>query len=306
MPDPARPILVTGATGAQGGAVARALLARKRPVRALVRNPRSPAAQAVRGAGAELVAGDMEDAGSLAAAMEGVAGVFSVQVPDVQGNDSERRHGMALVAAARSAGVPHFVHTSVSGTAQRTGFPRWASGYWSQKYWNDKWEIEEAVRSAGLAAWTVLRPAFLMDNFARPKVAWMFPHLAQGEIATALHDHTRIQLIAADDVGEFAAAAFEEPDRFSGHGVDLAAQALTMAEVAQTLAGVLGRPVSATALTPEQAIARGLHQGWVRSQEWTNEVGYQADIEALARWRIPLTSFESWAHRHRNAIGIQA
>ena len=299
-------ILVSGATGAQGGAVVRALLARKRAVRALVRNPRSPSALALREAGAELVTGDMEDPASLAAAMQGAAGVFSVQVPDTLGNDSERRHGMALVRAARSAGVGHFVHTSVSGTVQRTTFPRWASGYWSQKYWNDKWEVEEAVRSAGFAAWTVLRPAFLMDNFARPKAARMFPHLAQGEIATALQAHTRMQLIAADDVGAFAACAFDAPGSFAGHSIDLAAQALTMGEVAQTLAAVVGRSIAATALTPEQAVARGLHQGWVRSQEWSNEVGYQADIEGLARWHVPLTSFEGWAHRHRGSIDIRA
>ena len=194
--EPRVPILVTGATGAQGGATARALLARGHRVRVLARNPTSPAALDLRDCGAELVRGDMDDPASLAAAVRGVVGVFSVQVPDTKGDDSERRQGMALVNAARAAGVTHLVHTSVTGTAQRTAFPRWASGYWSQKYWNDKWHVEEAVRQAGFAAWTVLRPAFMMDNFARPKSAHMFPHLKHGEIATALHPQTRMQLIA--------------------------------------------------------------------------------------------------------------
>lgn len=296
------PVLVTGATGAQGGAAARALLARKQPVRALVRNPDSPAARALRAAGAALVPGDMDDAGSLLAAMRGVDGVFSVQVPDTKGDDSERRQGLALVRAARATGVAHFVHTSVTGTAQRTGFARWASGYWSQKYWNDKWDVEEAVRQAGFAAWTVLRPAFLMDNFAQPKSAWMFPHLKHGEIATALLPQTRMQLIAADDVGAFAAAAFGNRAAFASQEIDLAAQALTMGEVASTLTRVVNRQVVALSMTPGEALMRGLHPGWVRSQEWTNEIGYRADIEGLARWGVPLTSFASWVDRNRLAI----
>lgn len=68
-----------------------------------------------------------------------------------------------------------------------------------------------------------------------------------------------------------------------------------MEEVAGTLTDAMGRKVVAIASTPEQAVARGLHPGWVRSQEWTNEVGYQADIAGLARWGVPLTSFAGWA-----------
>lgn len=295
------PILVTGATGAQGGATARALLARGRLVRALVRRPDAPAALALREAGAQLVRGDLDDAASLAQAMQGVAGVFSVQLPDVKGDDSERRHGCALVEAARAAGVPQFVHTSVSGTAQRTAFPRWHTGYWSHKYWNDKWDIEEAVRRAGFAAWTVLRPAFMMENFVPPKSANMFPHLKDGELATALHAATRLQLIAADDIGSFAAAAFLAPRDFAGQHIDLAGDALTMDEVAAILSTTSGRCVLAKALTPEAALARGLHAGWVRSQEWSNEIGYQADIDGLALWRawgLHLTPFAAWARRH--------
>ena len=302
MLDPKSPILVTGPTGAQGGAAARALLARGQRVRALIRNPDSPAACVMRAAGAELCPGDLDDVASLRAALRGAQGVFSVQVPDTKGDDSERRQGFALVQAARAEGATYFVHTSVTGTAQRASFARWASGYWSQKYWNDKWDVEEAVRQAGFAAWTVLRPAFLMDNFARPKSAWMFPHLAQGEIATALHAQTRMQLIAADDVGAFAAAAFGNRAAFSAQEIDLAAEALTMGEIAGVLAEATGRRVMARSMTPAEALARGLNPGWVRSQEWSNEIGYRADIAALARWRVPLTPFASWASRNRLAI----
>jgi uncharacterized protein YbjT (DUF2867 family) len=297
--------LVTGATGAQGGATARELLAHGHVVRILTRAPDGAAAQILARSGAEPVRGDLGDSDSLDAAMRGVTGVFSVQVPDMAGTDDERRHGLALVRAALKAGVSQFVHTSVTGTADHRRFPRWGTRYWNEKYWTDKWDVEEAVRSAGFASWTVLRPAFMMENFAQPKSLFLFPHLRHGEIATALHTGTRMQLIAACDIGAFARTAFDEPRRFNRLNIDLAAQAATMGELAAILTRVCGKTVIARELTPDQARARGLYPLWVNSQEWSNEVGYRADIEALQPYGIPLTSFEQWARGARADIVIE-
>jgi uncharacterized protein YbjT (DUF2867 family) len=299
-------ILVTGATGAQGGAAARALLAQGFPVRAIVRNPQSAAAQELARLGVELVQGDWNDAASLRAAAQGAYGVFSVQRPDSDGSDSERRHGFALVEAARAAGVTHFVHTSVCEAGKHTTFPRWGSGYWYQKYWTDKWDIEEAVRNAGFKYWTVLKPAFMMDNFAMPKAQGMFPLLKEGRIVTAMNRDIRLQMIAADDVGTFAAAAFADPARFHRHDIDMATEALTMEEVAAVLNRVLGKSVTAQSVSPAEAESVGrMGKGWVRTQEWTNEVGYRADIEALKGYGIPLTSFADWVKRHAGEIAIE-
>lgn len=301
-------ILVTGATGAQGGAAARALLAGDFRVRFLTRDASSAAAKALIAAGAEAAVGDMEDAASLVSAFEGAYGVFSVQLPDASGTDAERRHGFALIEAAKAAGVSHFVHTSVCEAGKHTQFPRWDSGYWWQKYWTDKWDVEEAVRSAGFTHWTVLKPAFMMDNFAQPKARHMFPHLQQGQLITALAPDTRMQLIAADDVGRLAQAALADPAHFSKQSIDLATEALTMQEVATALSQALGKPVSAQSVSPEQAIEAGLFAGWVRSQEWTNEVGYRADIPALTQalrvQGIELTPFATWIEQHAGDIQI--
>jgi uncharacterized protein YbjT (DUF2867 family) len=299
-------ILVTGATGAQGGAAARELLDAGYRVRFLTRKPDAQRSALLCKLGAQAICGDMEDPRSLAQAMRGVYGVFSVQVPDATGTDSERRHGKALVEAAREAGVQHFVHTSVCEAGHHTQFPRWGENYWWQKYWTDKWDVEEAVRNAGFARCTVLKPAFMMDNFADPKSRSMFPHLRQGEIITALLPSTRMQLIAADDVGAFARAAIADPARFDRQNIDLAAESLTMDEVAATLARLLRKPVRARSVSPEEAVAAGLFPGWVRSQEWTNAAGYRADIKALERYDVPLTPFATWVERHADEIRIDA
>lgn len=301
-----QPILVTGATGAQGGATARALLAAGRRIRILTRNPDHPQAKAFAAAGAQVMRGDFDDAASVHAAMQGVGGVFSMQQVARPGTDDERKHGFLLVEAALKAGVSRFVHTSVSATSIHTRFPRWGTGYWFEKYWTDKWDIEEAVRNAGFSSWTVLKPAFMMDNFIPPKAAHMFPHLKQGEIATAFNAHTRLQIIAADDVGKFACAAFLDPVRLHGENIDLASEALTMHEMAVVMSRVLGKRITAVELTPEQAIAKGLFPGWVRSQEWSNEAGYTADIPGLKRYGIPLETLEQWATRHKAQFVVES
>jgi uncharacterized protein YbjT (DUF2867 family) len=296
--------LVTGATGAQGGATARELLAAGCAVRVLTRNPEAPAARDLAARGAEVARGDLDDRESLQRVLQGAKAVFSVQLPDSAGTDAERRHGYALIEAAREAGVRHFVHTSVSEAGKHTSFPRWGTGHWWQKYWTDKWEIEEAVRHAGFELWTVLKPAFMMDNFAQPKAKFMFPHLRQGHIVTALRADTRMQLIAADDVGAFACAAIVDPARFDRRDIELAVGALTMSDVAATLSRVLGKRVEAQVMSPDEAIAAGLFPGWVRSQEWTNEVGYRADIATLTQYGVRLTPFEEWVRRHAAQILI--
>lgn len=299
-------VLVTGATGTQGGATARELLAARYRVRILTRDPDAPAAVSLAKLGAEIAKGDLEDPASLVVAIQGAYGVFSVQRPDTNGSDAERRHGYALVEAARKTGIEHFVHTSVCEAGRHTSFPRWESGYWLQKYWTDKWDVEEAVRNAGFAHWTVLKPAFMMDNFALPKAQYMFPHLRHGKIITALLPQTSIQLIAADDVGAFARAAIADPRRFDRKNIELAAQALSMEQAAATLSKVLRKQVRAQSVSPDEALAAGLFQGWVRMQEWVNEVGYRADIEALAAYAIPLTPFVEWTEQHAGEIVVDA
>ncbi len=297
-------VLVTGATGTQGGATARALLAAGWQVRFLTRKPTSPAATALVALGAQACQGDMNDPTSLDSAMAGAHAVFSVQRPDSDGSDSERRHGFALIEVARRAGVRHFVHTSVCEAGRHTQFPRWESGYWYQKYWTDKWDIEEAVRHAGFQHWTVLKPAFLMDNFLPPKVAAMFPHLREGRLLTAFAPTTRLQMIAGSDVAAFARAAMLEPAKFHAQDIDLAAEALTMDEVAATLGRVLGKTIGVECVSASDARSAGLFPGWVRSQQWTNEAGYRADIGALGRYGIALTSFDTWLRAHAAEVVI--
>ncbi|WP_265429054.1 NmrA family NAD(P)-binding protein [Chryseobacterium sp. YIM B08800] len=181
-------ILVTGATGSQGGAVATALLKRGNKVRVMVRKSSidSSIAQALNKAGAEIVIADLEDKESIELALQNVYGLFSVQAMS-DGTDSERRHADILVDAALRKNVQHVIHVSVSQLGNYQKFPKWGENRWNEKYWLDKSYAEEKVKNAGFKYWTILRPTFLMDNFVQPKVNFMYPGLDSGKITVVFN-----------------------------------------------------------------------------------------------------------------------
>ncbi|WNG23267.1 NAD(P)H-binding protein [Cystobacter fuscus] len=291
------PVLVTGATGKQGGAVAQALLARHQPVRALVRDLQSPGAAALKALGAELVRGDLLDEASLLKACTGVRAVFSIPPLTLEtlGTDAVRVMGKNLVDAAKDAGVQHFVHTSVSGAGDfHRNAPGWKEGRWDVAYWEDKAYTQELVRDAGFQYWTLLKPAFFMENFVRPSV--MFAQSVGDRLATVIKPHTELALIAVKDIGEAGAAAILEPEKFHRVELEFAGERLTMKEIARILGEAWNVSPEAPDLTPEEAIAQGLPPAFVTNYQMLNEVGSPATPEQARSLGLPLTDFKTWAH----------
>ncbi|MEW2547594.1 NmrA family NAD(P)-binding protein [Streptomyces sp. NPDC047002] len=296
MSDTAAPVLVTGATGRQGGATARALLAAGVPVRALVRDPGTDRARAVAARGAELVTGDLADRGSLARAAEGARAVFSVQMPDLAGGGFEGELAQAshLVGAARDAGVEQFVHTSVSGAGQHTAAPGWAEGRWAamEPYYAAKTGIQDRVREAGFRYWTLLKPGFFMENFL-PSMEFLFPRGVEGGLVSLLKPDTRLSLVAVDDIGAAAAAALADPERFHRVELELASDYLSMTRIAEILSRTLGTELTAPDMTLDEAVAAGMPPMGA-GHLMMNETGQPARPEFARALGIPLTPFEEW------------
>ncbi|WP_405386263.1 NmrA family NAD(P)-binding protein [Streptomyces sp. NBC_01102] len=292
------PVLVTGATGRQGGAAARALLATGTPVRALVRDPHSRRAKAVEALGVELVVGDLSDRASLDPACAGVRAVFSVQMPPMSDAgidfDGELAQASNLIEAARAAGVPQFVQSSTSGVGRHTQAPGWEEGRWAAMagYFDTKQAILEKVRGAGFARWTVVKPAFFMENL--PQLA---PNGPEGGLLTVLRPDTTLALVACEDIGAAVAHAIQEPDRFHEVELELAGELLTMNEIARTLSTAWGVPVSAPSMSLEEALAAGMPT-WGAGHVWSNAVVQPARPEFALALGIPLTTFATWAREH--------
>ncbi|WP_432825563.1 NmrA/HSCARG family protein [Dactylosporangium sp. CA-092794] len=292
------PVLVIGGTGKQGGATARALLARGAPVRALVRDPAADRARDLERRGAALVLGDLNDPESLVAAATGARAVFSVQTPDPSdlASDSERVQGKNLVEAAQAAGVPHFVHTSVSGAGDyHRAAPGWTEGRWNEHCWESKAYTDELVRAAGFRHWTIIQPAFFMENFIRP--SFLFRNWVEDEFRTVLRADTWLPLVAVDDIGTTAALAIADPQKFHGVTVDLAGDYLPMTEIARILSEAWAARIELPALSPAEALAQGLIPELVNGHEWMNEVGSPARPEHARALGIPTTLLRDWAAR---------
>lgn len=290
-----RSVLVTGATGMQGGSVARALSREGASVSALVRDPGSEAAAELEKSGIRLIKGDLEDSASVRAACAGHDSVFSVQLASSSTNpNSERDHAQNLITAARDAKVAHFVHSSVSGTGWRA-FHSEASSGGTDAYWDSKEAVEDAVRNAGFPVWTILKPAFFMDNFVAPKVAHMFPFLRHGEIVVACEITTILAMISGDDFGEAVTAAVADPVRFAAAEIELSSTALSFAEIAKIYGDVSGIPIKAYSATPEEIEERLGNRSWSGMQIWLGAVGYPARPEHAAVYGIDIhTHFRDW------------
>ena len=299
-------ILVTGATGSQGGAVATALLNNGNTVRIVVRASSADTDQVkkLKSLGALVAIADMDNRQSLEKALSGVHGVFSVQAMD-DGTDSERRHADALVAAALNSGVEHVVHVSVNLVDRYEEFPGWGAGRWNESYWTSKRYAEEAVKNAGFKYWTILRPVFFMDNFIPPKANVMYAGLDKGKITVVFNPDKKLQFIDVADTGKFADAAFNAPEKFNKQIIDLAGDELTISELAGVIGKTMQTNIDIEYVTESEAVKRGMIPGLANYQEWTNEVGYSVNREALKKWDISLTTFEEFAIKSKHLFPTQ-
>lgn len=301
-----RPILVTGATGKQGGAVVRALLGAGRPVRALTRDPASAAGRALAAQGVEVVKGDFTDSASLDAAMVEVDGVFSMQMPSQPSEpDTEVVTGRALIEAAGRAGVDTVVHTSVARAGDQETFVGWDEGRWDPLYWNNKAAVINMVKAQGFRHWVILKPALIMENLVPPMVDFMFPTLrSRGRIESGINADTRLDWIAAQDIGAFAAAAFADPERLHGHEIDLAAECTTLPEIAAEITEVTGKPIAVVTLSEDEMLKQGFDPLHVESHAWDNVEGYKVDLDAVRGWGVPLTMLDQFIAQNRDRFVI--
>jgi uncharacterized protein YbjT (DUF2867 family) len=272
-------ILVTGATGHQGGAVVRSLSARGWKVRALVRDPAKPAAQQLAKNNIELIKGDLFTTASLEEALTGVYGVFSVQTSNAEhGIGGEIIQGKLLADAAAKAQVQHFVYSSIGGAERESGIPHFES----------KWQVEKHIRALGLPA-TILRPVFFMENFASYSGTQI---KQQNKLILPLHPQTRLQLIATENIGSFAALAFEQPTGFLGKALEIAGDELSMTELAETFSRVMKRTIEFVELPMEQMIQGDPEMALMFA--WFNTQGFQAVLPALRALDPALLNLETW------------
>jgi uncharacterized protein YbjT (DUF2867 family) len=276
-------IAVTGATGQQGGAVARKLLADGWKVRALTRDPNKAAAQDLASRGAEILPGDMEKRSELEAAFKGAYGVFSIQnfwLPNV-GYEAEIRQGKNVADVAKAAGVQHLVFSSVGAAHRGMG----------QKHFDSKWIIEQYIHSLGVP-YTILRPVAFMENYN-----WSRAQILNGTlVGRGLRPEKGVQQVAVQDIAVFAALAFANPKEYLGKTIELAGDEMTESQIADTFAKVIGRPVKL--VKPTAGEGRRSEEEMIAMFNFFNGAGYDADIAALRKIHPGLLTFEQYLRKN--------
>jgi uncharacterized protein YbjT (DUF2867 family) len=199
-------------------------------------------------------------------------------LPNV-GFEGEIRQGNNVADAAKAAGVQHLVYSSVGSAHRGMG----------QKHFDSKWRIEQYIHSLGVP-YTILRPVFFMENHN-----WSRAYILNGTfVGMGLRPEKEIQSIALEDIGAFAALVFANREEYLGKTIELAGDALTEAQIAETFTKVIGRPVN---LTPPSGGGWGDPEEMAAAFNFFNGEGYDADIPTLRELHPGLLTLEQWLRK---------
>ncbi|MCX6639462.1 MAG: NmrA/HSCARG family protein [bacterium] len=271
-------ILVTGATGQQGGIVARHLLKQGQKVRAFTRSPHK--AEELKKLGAEVVQGDLLNRASIDAALKGVKRMFLVTTPYEAGVETETQQGINGVEAAAAAGVDHLVFSSVGSAQRNTGIPHFES----------KWKVEQRISKLGLKT-TILRPVFFMENFGFP---WFLPTLKTGTFGMPLPANRKLAMVSVENIGEFGAQAFIHPDKYIGAEIELAGDDLTIPNALELISKATGKTYHYQQL-PHEGADKIYGDDFAIMFKWFDEVGYNPDFAGLkSKYGIRLIPFAEY------------
>lgn len=281
-----RIIAVTGATGRQGGAVARHLLADGWRVRALTRKPSSEPARRLAALGAEIVAVDMMNPDSLAPAFQDAHGVFSVQNPMISGLDAEVRQGQNVADMAKSAGVRQLVYGSAGTGMSGTGVGSWES----------KVAVEEHMRGLGLPL-TILRPNAFMELMTDKA---FYPSVSTWHVMPKLMGADRpVTWICVDDLGAIAAKVFGD-ESYVGKELKLASDLRSIAECRAIWHNATGRAPRRFPMPVwmfERFVGKDLTTMW----RWLRHSDVPVDPADTYRLLPTASTVEQWLTRRQNA-----
>ncbi|KAH6989912.1 hypothetical protein EDB80DRAFT_815910 [Ilyonectria destructans] len=300
-----RALLITGATGKQGGAVINTLVA-KQPsdflLLAVTRNAQSASAKrlAAKSPNIKLVEGSLDSLSSLfqsakkAAGTVPLWGVYSVQVSMGKGVtlEGEVRQGKGLIDESINAGVQHFIYSSV----ERGGDERSWENQTNVPHFITKHKIEHHLRNStsdgkSTMGWTILQPTIFMENMVVGFPTKVF--------LTLLRDTMKekpLQWIATEDIGFFAVEAFSDPKTWNKKVIGLASDELTFSQLSQAFEKITGSPAGTTFGLLGKALKYGVSEMGIMV-DWLRDEGFKADLSKVRNLHPGVTTMEAWLEK---------
>jgi uncharacterized protein YbjT (DUF2867 family) len=272
-------VLVTGATGRQGGHVSQLLLKKGHTVHAFTRNTQSPGAKKLAQMGANLVKGDFQDRRSLEAAFDGVDCVFAMSTPFEVGVEMETKQGMELADVAKLK-KKYLVFTSVAAANRNTGIP----------FFESKWKVEQHIKKLGIES-VVVAPAYFMENL----ITYWSQGLKEGLYRHPFPPDKELPQSALDDIAAVAVLALENKERFLGKRLAIASEVLTGNQVAEILSRVLHRPIQYQQIPMEQV--EKTSKDLATMFRWALQQNMRFDLAPIRRElpEIKWHTYEQWA-----------
>ena len=311
-----RIITVFGATGAQGGGLARAILTdpqQRFRVRAVTRKPDSPAARALAEIGADIVVADLDDAASVRRAMEGAYGAFCItNFWEHFSPDKELAQANTMAQAALDARVKHVVWSTLEDTrefvAPGSRMPV-LMGKYNVPHFDAKGEANRAFIDRGVPT-TLLYTSFYWDNLVH---FGMQPQRgSEGGLNFVLPmGDAKMPGIAAADIGACAFGIFVRGDELIGKSIGIAGEHLSGAQMAEQLARALGEPVRHVALSPKEYAALGfpgaddLANMFQFKTEFEDMFCSARRVECSRELNPQLQSFAQWLAQNAKRLPIE-
>ncbi|KAK2014470.1 NmrA-like family protein [Colletotrichum eremochloae] len=292
--------LVTQATGQQSLATIAHLLAAGAKVHAVVRDPEK-APLSLRKQGVTIFKGESTNLDEIYQAAQGCRGAYLNTFP---WPGLETQQAKTIVEACEKAGVETIIGCTTFTVGNRAIWDDDATEQVGLRpYFLSKAEVEDVIRGGKFKAYTILRPSVLHTDFMLPGVLGNFPGLPSGELGHACNDGVRLPYTDTDDVGRYAAAALQDPDRFGGQEIDLPNEYVTMEEVRDVLVKVSGREVRVRQQTPAEVEVTKRTAPGMLFQIWANMKDFTAFVdaakEAQVKFDIPFTSLEAALQRDK-------
>lgn len=239
-------IVVFGATGAQGGSVARALLEDGAfAVRAVTRSPGRKEAAELRRRGAELMRADQDDERSLEEALTGAHGAFVVtNFWEHCSKEKEVAQGRRLADLSKRLGLQHVVYSGLENVKQLT------KGRLEVLHFDGKGEVEEYFRTVNVPTTTIRLP-FYYENFLSSFKPQKAPQGDKLLLGLPMGD-TPMDGMAVEDLGPIVLSLLKSPEQYIGQVIGLSAGKLTVAEYAAAFSQQTGKTVEDSKITPEE------------------------------------------------------
>lgn len=310
-------IAVVGATGAQGGGLAHAILADTDSgfaVRALTRNPEGEKAKALAEAGAEVVRADIDDNESLKAAFAGAYGAFCLtSFWEHMSPEKEKEQAANMAQAAREAGVRHVIWSTLEDTRKwvpldDTRMPTLMEKY-KVPHFDAKGEANEVFNREGVPT-TFLYTSFYWDNLIH---FGMNPKPGEdGTLQFVLPmGEAKLPGISAEDIGKCALGIFKRGDEFIGSSVGIAGEHLSGSEMAEEMTTSLGRTVRHQHVP--FAVFRGfdfpgaddLGNMFQVKHDFEKEFRAPRDVNFSRQLNPALKSFADWMQENKHRLPLE-